>query len=209
MIEKIIIGENIAQSTAEGIVNAANGFGYMGGKRCIEAQHKGVAESIQYISKGAVEQLSRAKAKEKSLFGYSKGSVFVTKAPNLQAICIIHAVTMRTPGSKAKFSTVQKLVPEIIKMAEFLHISTVAIPLLGTGTGGLSQAVVFDYFKKMLTKSNIRFWIYLPPQNQLSRGHQGLSGGYWQHQNRGTKFRSSKTHTKCREKAYNALFWQR
>ena len=160
MIGRIIKGENIALSNAQIIVNAANGFGYMGGERCIKKLHRGVAESIQYASKGAVEKLSKTLCRHHSLFGYTSGSVFLTEAPNMNTLFIIHAVTMRTPGSKTKFKTITKLVPEIIKSAEYLSLATVAIPLLGTGTGGLDETDVFDYLTTQLADSNIEFWIY-------------------------------------------------
>lgn len=160
MISKIIQGENIALSNAKIVVNAANGFGYMGGERCIEELHRGVAESIQYASKGAVEKLSKSLCRHHGLFGYPPGSVFLTEAPNMNTLFIIHAVTMRTPGSKAKFKTIEKLVPEIIKSAEYLSLATVAIPLLGTGTGGLPEEDVFNYLKTQLTDSSVEFWIY-------------------------------------------------
>lgn len=93
---------DITKFDVDAIVNASNGFGYMGGKRCVKELHRGVAESIQFASQGAVERLARAKCKAHSFFGYSPGTVFVTDAPNLGCRKIIHAVTMRTPGSKAK-----------------------------------------------------------------------------------------------------------
>lgn len=160
MIDKIIPDENIVLTKAEGIVNAANGFGYMGGIRCIREQHRGVAESLQYASQGRIEKLSRAECKKHGLFGYPKGSIFITDAPLLDAIGIIHAVTMRTPGSKASFRTVKKLVPEIINAAEYLHFKTVAVPLLGTGTGGLPHRIVYDYLIDNLSDSAVKFWIY-------------------------------------------------
>lgn len=160
MIDKIIPDENIALTKAEGIVNAANGFGYMGGIRCIRELHRGVAESLQYASHGEIEKLSREECKKHGLFGYPKGSVFITNAPLLDAIGIIHAVTMKTPGSKARIKTIKKLVPEIIRAAEFLHLKTVAVPLLGTGTGGLQHRIVYDYLMDNLEESTVKFWIY-------------------------------------------------
>lgn len=62
MIE-LINNSNIALSNAKAIVNASNGIGWMGGQMCINEQHKGVAESIQYVSKGAVEKLAKAECK--------------------------------------------------------------------------------------------------------------------------------------------------
>lgn len=162
MIDKIIYGENIALSSAKCIVNVANGFGYMGGERCIKEQHTGVAESIQFVSNGEVEKLARLRCKNHSLFGYSAGSVFITEAPKMKASGIIHAVTMRTPGSKSKLKIIKKLIPEIVRVAEYMHFPTVAVPLLGTGTGRLSEQDVYCCFleEPSFTNSNVRFWIY-------------------------------------------------
>ncbi len=66
---------NITKFDVDAIVNASNGFGYMGGKRCVNELHRGVAESIQFASCGAVERLARAKCKAHSFFGYSPGTV--------------------------------------------------------------------------------------------------------------------------------------
>lgn len=167
MITKVIYNENIALSNAEAIVNAANGFGYMGGERCIKKQYRGVAESIQYVSKGAVEQLSKVNCKCHSFFGYAPGSVFLTEAPNLNTNYIIHAVTMRAPGSKARLKNIKKLIPEIIKVSKNMHLSTVAIPLLGTGTGGLDESKVFDIFMDYLNDSSVEFWVYLIKDEKL------------------------------------------
>ena len=121
---------DITKFDVDAIVNASNGFGYMGGKRCVNELHRGVAESIQFASCGAVERLARAKCKAHSFFGYSPGTVFVTDAPNLECKKIIHAVTMRTPGSKAKIKKIKDLIPKIVAVAENLNINSVAIPLL-------------------------------------------------------------------------------
>lgn len=37
---------DITKFDVDAIVNASNGFGYMGGKRCVKELHRGVAESI-------------------------------------------------------------------------------------------------------------------------------------------------------------------
>lgn len=46
---------------------------------------------------------------------------------------------MRTPGSKAKIKKIKDLIPKIVAVAENLNINSVAIPLLGCGTGGLDK----------------------------------------------------------------------
>lgn len=155
----IVYNEDIVLSNADAIVNASNGWGYMGGKSCIETRKRGVAESIQYISQGAVESLSRQIC-GKHLFGLSPGSVFVTEAPNMQNDYIIHAVTMRTPGSRAKIKTIKSLVPKIIESSEQMKLKQVAVPLLGTGTGGLPAEEVYNLFEDLLLDSFVEFLLY-------------------------------------------------
>lgn len=160
MIDRVIFNENIALCKADGIVNASNGCGYMGGRRCIKEQHRGVAESLQYVSKGEIEKLAKKKVRDYRFWICPKGNVFVTEAPNLNATYIIHAVTMNTPGSKAKMETVKELIPKIIEVSESYNLETVAVPLLGTGTGGLSRKFVYDYLIESFKDSHIKFWIY-------------------------------------------------
>ena len=131
----------------------------MGGKRCVTELHRGVAESIQFASQGAVEQLARAKCKTQPFFSYAPGDVFVTDAPNLVCRKVIHAVTMRTPGSKAKISNIIKLIPKIIATAEQLNIESVAVPLLGCGTGRLDTKVVQELLADNLISDKVTFYI--------------------------------------------------
>lgn len=49
---------DITKFDVDAIVNASNGFGYMGGKRCVKELHRGVAESIQFASQGAVKTIA-------------------------------------------------------------------------------------------------------------------------------------------------------
>ena len=150
---------DITKFDVDAIVNAANGFGYMGGKRCVTELHIGVAESIQFASKGAVEQLARAKCKVQPLFSYAPGDVFLTNAPNLKCRKIIHAVTMRTPGSKAKIKNIKKLIPKIKTIAEDLNMESIAIPLLGCGTGGLDRKTVQNLLAHNLISDKVTFYI--------------------------------------------------
>lgn len=164
MIE-YVINENIALADTDAVVNSANGQGYMGGKRCIDNLHRGVSENIQFFSCGKVETLAKAECKERGgFFGFPPGTVFCTDAPLLLTRHIIHAVTMRFPGSKARIKTIEKLVPEILRATEFLNIETVSIPMLGCGTGGLSQMDVLKIFDKCFKNSKKQFYIYLTKQ---------------------------------------------
>lgn len=94
---------NIAEMHVDGIVNASNGVGYMGGQRCIDALYHGVAESIQYASQGLVEEEAKANCKGNNRFNcYAPGNVFITDAPGLLAKYVLHAVTMRFQEVKLK-----------------------------------------------------------------------------------------------------------
>ena len=156
------LNNDIALSSADIIVNAANGVGYMGGQNGIKVRGNGVAESIHFISKGEVEKLSKNVCKNKGVFRYAPGNVFMTDAPNLNCKYVIHAVTMRFPGSKSRIKIIRKLLPKIIALAEKNNVQTVAIPLLGTGTGRLSISDVLQIYKELLSKSKIHFFVYLP-----------------------------------------------
>lgn len=160
MITKIY-GEDISASEADAVINASNGVGYMGGWLCIKTRQRGVAESLQYASKGKVEKLSRKEAKDRGIFGFPPGSVFVTEAPGLHTQHVIHAVTMRFPGSRSKKSVIRELIPEIVRICEELHVKSVAIPLLGTGTGGLKKSEILRMYEEAFENSQIEWRVYL------------------------------------------------
>lgn len=61
----IIVKGEIAQAKADVIVNAANGCGWMGGKRCANVLRRGVAESLNFHAHGAIEREARKGAKYK------------------------------------------------------------------------------------------------------------------------------------------------
>ncbi len=159
---KYIFNENIALADTDAVVNSANGQGYMGGKRCIDEMQVGVAENIQYFSRGKVEELAKAECRERGGFlGFRPGTVFCTEAPFLNTRHIIHAVTMRFPGNRAHIKTIEKLVPKILMFTEFLSINSVSVPMLGCGTGGLPQSEVLKIFETYLKNSQKQFLIYI------------------------------------------------
>lgn len=155
-----------------------------GGQRCIDEKHKGVVESIQYASMGEIEKFAKIECrKHHKLFGYPAGSVFITDAPNMKTKHIVHAVTMRFPGSKAHIKTIEKLVPKILKIAEYMRLETVAIPMLGYGTGRLSENKVMKIYEQYFGQSKIKFYVhrfYEEPiliDTEITTGfHLGMSG---------------------------------
>ena len=54
MVQKI--SGNIAETSCSVMVNAANGVGYMGGKRCAKMLCRGVSETMQFATHGLIEK---------------------------------------------------------------------------------------------------------------------------------------------------------
>ena len=160
-----IVREDITTVRADVIINASNGEGYMGGILGKYIRFKGVAESIHYVTKGVVEKEAKQKARRNKylpswVFGHKAGEVFVTGPGSLKAKHIIHAVTMRYPGSFSKLSVIEKLLPEIMKEAYRLKANTVAIPLLGTGTGGISKKQIYELYDDFFGKiEDMHVWV--------------------------------------------------
>lgn len=143
MSVKRIQGE-IAQAQADIIVNAANGCGWMGGKRCQSELHQGVSEHINYYTKGAVEKEALISARKYPhisswICGYKAGDFFTTSSGGLTCKQIIHAVTMRYPGSRSKMKYIISLIPKIFDYCSNSGYKSIAIPCLGCGTGGLKS----------------------------------------------------------------------
>lgn len=157
---KDVFNEDIAFSEADVVVNASNGFGYMGGNSGVIARKLGVAESLHFVSGGLVEALAMGACQAKGKLGYAPGSIFITAAPGLRCKYVIHAVTMRLPGSKARLRTIKKLVPKIAEKALEMGAKTVAVPMLGAGTGKLEEEDVYDIFRQVFDGLPIEFLIY-------------------------------------------------
>jgi O-acetyl-ADP-ribose deacetylase (regulator of RNase III) len=163
---EIIYGD-ITKANADVIVNAANGLGFMGGIFGRLSKLPGVAESIHYRTRGIVEKEAKKKSRKikwiPSLFrGHKSGELYVTSAGNLSAFWIIHAVTMPYPGMRTSLQTVRSLLPMIVQEAKLLNASSVAIPLLGTGTGGLNVEDVLSIYTEVLSSvEEIEIVIYI------------------------------------------------
>lgn len=158
---EIIYGD-ICETTCDVLVNASNGIGYMGGKAGIRKRLPGVAESIHYHTQGAVENLAKEAARSISVLGAAPGNVFVTAAPGLNCQYVFHAVTMRLPGSITRMDTVRALLPRILDQARQLGVRSIAIPLLGTGTGHLRPEAVLELYQQTFCAvEDLEIFVYL------------------------------------------------
>ena len=158
---EIIYGD-ICETNCDVLVNASNGIGFMGGKLGIYKRLAGVAESIHYHTHGAVEAEAKKFVRANAPLGIAPGNVFVTTAPGLNCRYVLHAVTMRFPGTIATMSTVKALLPEILNQARQLGATSIAIPLLGTGTGHLSEKKVLELYQQTFGDvEDLSIYIYL------------------------------------------------
>lgn len=163
------VKDDIACVEADVIVNAANGIGFMGGFIGRFFKLKGVAESLHYHSKGKIERLAKKEVKKKKP---KKGEVYVTPAESLKAKWIFHAVTMKRPGTWSYIETVETCLQNIIMEAKRLDVKTIAIPGLGTGTGGLKLSEVIPLYKKYLEVETDLTFILVDPSGNMQMEYE-------------------------------------
>ncbi|WP_067936672.1 macro domain-containing protein [Alicyclobacillus kakegawensis] len=135
---------DITKIRADAIVNAANAKGYMGGWLGKYIRLRGVAESIHYATSGAVEKEAKrvVRANPPGL-----GDVYVAGAHGLPATWVLHAVTILKPGSRSSIEVVERCVDNIRDVCHSLRIRTVAVLLLGTGTGRVQVRDVEELYE--------------------------------------------------------------
>ncbi|WGI17413.1 macro domain-containing protein [Methanonatronarchaeum sp. AMET-Sl] len=124
---------DITKVKVEAIVNPSNPQCTMGG---------GVAKQIH--DKGGKE----IKTEARKHTPINIGEAVITGAGRLPAKYIIHTPTVKTPNGKSSEIIIDKAIKAILKTALDNKINTIAIPGLGTGSGGIS------YRKSVLTVCN-------------------------------------------------------
>lgn len=150
----VIVEKSITSASADVIVNAANGWGYMGGKKARKGLLKGIAESLNCATNGEMERYCLKKARKfkhipSFVFGVKAGKIFTSPSFGLNCEEVIHAVTMKAPASRSSIKTVTILVNSIFRHCKENGYHTVAMPLLGTGTGCLDRHEVYNTISKI------------------------------------------------------------
>jgi len=106
----------------DAVVNPANSLGYMGG---------GVAGALKRNGGAEIENEAIKNAPIKV------GNAVATTAGQLPCKYVIHAPTMAKPAMRIGVENVKQATFAALKLAEKLTISSIAIPGMGTGVGGV------------------------------------------------------------------------
>ena len=161
-----IIGQEIAFARTDVIINASNGCGWMGGSLSKKILCSGVAEHLNYYTHGKIESESKIKARRYAhisawLFGTAPGKIFVTSSCGLECKEVIHAVTMRFPGTLSSYKSVNSCLNKIFAYCREKGHHSISMPLLGCGTGRLKGKEVFGLIQQTAEKYNeIQVFVY-------------------------------------------------
>ena len=130
---------DITGSAAEAIVNPANSSGAMGG---------GAALAIRKAGGRRIESEAVAQAP------IPVGRAVITSAGRLKAAWVIHAPTMEMPSMRIPAGNAAIATAAALELASRKGIRSVAIPGMGTGTGGLrpgeaARAMLGEILKRL------------------------------------------------------------
>ncbi|GAH84142.1 unnamed protein product, partial [marine sediment metagenome] len=114
---------DLTQINCDAIVNPANSFGYMGG---------GVAGAIKRVGGAEIEKEVVNKAP------IVVGKAVSTSAGRLPCKYVIHAPTMKRPAMRIGVENARLATQAALRLAKEMGLSSIAIPGMGTGVGGVS-----------------------------------------------------------------------
>ncbi len=123
MLVHVALGD-ITQLTVDAVVNPANSRGLMRG---------GVAGALKEAGGEAIEQEAIAMAP------IAVGAAIVTGAGQLFCKAVIHVPTMEEPGQRIGVENVRRAARAALLAAAVSGHAVVAIPALGTGSGGVPR----------------------------------------------------------------------
>jgi O-acetyl-ADP-ribose deacetylase (regulator of RNase III) len=137
---------DITQSQVEAIVNPANSRLIMGG---------GVAGAIRRAGGPTIEKEALQRAPIRV------GDATATNAGKLAARYVIHAPTMSLPAMSTDLESVEKATSAALRVARNLGLSSIAVPGMGTGVGGVpvndaAQTMVGAIKKHLLEGTTLR-----------------------------------------------------
>lgn len=139
-----IVRDNIAAVSADALVSSDDGQLSMRG---------GVAAALNTGSGGVCG------AEARKLVPVRHGGVVVTPAGSLRARFVLHAVTLdwdRGATYRPSRDLILRLLDGCLYHTETLKLSTLALPLLGTGTAGYSVPECLDTMVEYIVKAMLR-----------------------------------------------------
>ncbi len=143
---------DLTQIDCDAIVNPANSFGYMDG---------GVASAIKRVGGAEIEK----EAVNKSPIVV--GKAVSTTAGSLPCKYVIHAPTMKRPAMRIGVENVRLATQAALRLAKEMGLSSIAIPGMGTGVGGVSHRKAAETIVKMAKEFEDSFeTIFLVDRNK-------------------------------------------
>ena len=147
---------DITKLELDAIVNAANSYLSMGG---------GVAGAIRRAGGQEIETEAMAKGP------VPVGEAIETEAGRLRAKYVIHAPTMETPGP-TNVQKVAQATKAALDRANKLSLSSIAIPGMGTGVGGVSvndaaEAVVNSLVTHVRSSTSIKDIVLIDVDDEM------------------------------------------
>lgn len=134
--------KSLVEEDVQVIVNPANGIGLMG------------AGAAGVIARAGGEQVTSDFQIYCKTYEPRAGTVFMTRAGNLRAGRVYHAVTMRFPGTSYRdneeegLAIVKTCIDGVFSMFNRSTSKSIAVPALGTGIGGLNLYKVAEIMVK-------------------------------------------------------------
>jgi len=143
---------DLTQINCDAIVNPANSLGYMGG---------GVAGAIKRVGGAEIEKEAVNKAP------IVVGKAASTSAGSLPCKYVIHAPTMRRPAMRIGVENVRLAIQAALRLAKEMRLSSIAIPGMGTGVGGVAHRKAAEIIVKMAKEFEDSFeTIFLVDRNK-------------------------------------------
>ena len=143
---------DLTQINCDAIVNPANSLGYMGG---------GVAGAIKRVGGAEIEKevVNRAPI--------VVGKAVSTSAGSLPCKYVIHAPTMKRLAMRIGVENVRLATQAAFRLAKEMGLSSIAIPGMGTGVGGISHRKAAETIVKIAKEFEDSFeTIFLVDRNK-------------------------------------------
>jgi len=143
---------DLTQINCDAIINPANSYGYMGG---------GLAGAIKRVGGAEIEKEAVNRAP------IDIGKAVSTSAGNLPCKYVIHAPTMKRPAMRTSVENVRLATQAALRLAKEMGLSSIAIPGMGTGVGGVAHQKAAETIVKIAKEFEDSFeTIFLVDRNK-------------------------------------------